>query len=130
MSEVQRWNVEAEIRREWIDGQDRMDVMLAPMGRRMMRAAALSRGERVLDVGCGTGSTTLAAWDAVGPSGHVTGVDLSRPMIERAMTRAWDSGARIEFIEADAETCLLPPDADVVISRFAVGHFVDSAAGF
>src|SRR3982750_2779695 len=52
---------------EWVDGQDRMDRMLAPFGQRLLEAAELEGGHVVLDVGCGTGSTTLAAWQRVAP---------------------------------------------------------------
>src|SRR4051794_35513680 len=72
---------------EWVDGQDRMDRMLAPFGERLLCAAELRPGEHVLDVGCGTGSTTIAAHHAVGAAGHVTGVDISPLMLAAAQGR-------------------------------------------
>ena len=52
-----------------------------------MERASPRQGERLLDVGCGCGATTLAFADAVGPSGRVVGVDVSRPMLDRAEER-------------------------------------------
>ena len=61
-------------------------------------------GERVLDIGCGTGVTTVPYAQAVGPSGHVTGADISRPMLEAARRRVDEAGlTNVELILADAQ---------------------------
>jgi SAM-dependent methyltransferase len=73
---------------EWIDEQDRTDRMLVPFGTRMLQRASLVPGERVLDIGCGTGATTVDAWRSVAPSGSVIGVDISPMMLSAARARA------------------------------------------
>ena len=92
-----------------IDERDRTDRMLMPFGQRMLDVAALTPGERVLDIGCGSGATTLAAWQRVAPSGSVTGVDISAVMLDLARTRVRDvPNAGITWLEADAETYRVP----------------------
>ena len=87
-------------------------------------------GDRVLDVGCGFGTMTLAAARAVAPAGVAVGVDISAPMIERAIGKA--AGIpNVEFAVDDAQT-MAPHDAafDVVISRMGVMFFEDPVAAF
>ena len=59
-----------------------------------MAAARIRPGERVLDVGCGCGETTLLAASAAGVDGFALGVDVSEPMILRARQRAIEEGTR------------------------------------
>src|SRR5215472_18526897 len=74
--------------RIWADLQDALDTQLEPMGAAVLEALAPRRGERVIDVGCGCGQTTLALADAVGPEGLALGVDVSEPMLAVARGRA------------------------------------------
>ena len=92
--------------------------------------AAAKPGEHVLDVGCGCASTTLSFAKAVGPTGAVTGIDISRPMLEVARRRARESGANIRFIEADASQFAFKPECDLVFSRFGVMFFADPVQAF
>ena len=72
--------------------------------RRLLEMAALRPGERVLDIACGTGLTSLAAAVAVGPQGSVVGTDISEGMIGRARQEAVQRGiANVSFQRADAE---------------------------
>ena len=57
--------------------------MLAPFGDAGIEALGPKAGEKILDVGCGTGATTMALAEKVGPHGAVTGLDISRPMLAR-----------------------------------------------
>ncbi len=87
--------------------------------------------QRVLDVGCGTGSTTLAAARAAGAQGDCLGVDISEPMVAVARERAAQQGSTARFIAADVQTHAFEPASfDLVISRFGVMFFNDPVAAF
>jgi SAM-dependent methyltransferase len=123
------WN--SKVGEEWANQADRMDRMLQPMTQPAFDALALKAGERVLDIGCGAGATTLAAAQQVGSSGLAVGVDLSRPLLGHARTRAEASGARAEFVEADAGAAPIPgAPFDAAFSRFGVMFFDEPAAAF
>src|SRR6185437_7790821 len=64
----------------------------------------LAAGERVLDLGSGAGTDSLVAAQMVGPAGHVTGIDMTAPMLATARTAATEMGvANVEFVEGEAE---------------------------
>lgn len=94
-------------------------------------AAAIARGERVLDIGCGNGESTRAAAKAAS-HGSVLGVDLSKAMLERARDlSAAEELVNVEFEQADAQIHPFEPGAyDVVISRFGAMFFTDRVAAF
>ncbi|MES2343480.1 MAG: methyltransferase domain-containing protein, partial [Pseudomonadota bacterium] len=71
----------------WASLQDRLDHQLEPLGLRAMAALAPTPGERILDIGCGAGQTSLALTAAVAPGGSVLGVDISHPLLEVARRR-------------------------------------------
>src|SRR5260370_24933651 len=84
---------------------------------KVLRLAHLSPGEKVLDVGCGTGTLAIAAKQQVGPAGTVYGVDASPEMLARAGKKATKAGVEIVLKNALVEA--LPfPDAhfDAVLS--------------
>jgi ubiquinone/menaquinone biosynthesis C-methylase UbiE len=85
----------------------------------VLEAAELQPGQRVLDVGCGHGDTTLVAARRVGARGLALGVDESAPMIERARRRACEAGlANVGFLHADARTLRFSPlRFDVIMSQ-------------
>ena len=84
----------------------------------------------MLDVGCGTGSTTLAVARRLGAKGHCIGVDISEPMIAAARARAEREGTPASFIRADAQSHAFEPASfDMIISRFGVMFFDDSGPG-
>lgn len=115
----------------WVQGQEQMDRFLRPFTEELMRRAAPAPGERVLDIGCGTGETSLLAAEAVGEKGAVFGVDISQPMLDLARNRAMMAGAmHAAFSVRDAQAEDLGPQADLVMSRFGVMFFEDTAAGF
>ena len=114
----------------WVTEAERFDTMLAPFGRRVLRAALLEPGERVLDVGCGNGAVSLEAARAVGPDGGVTGLDLSAPMVAVARRRSGQEGVEVEFVQGDAQTASFDQAFDVVISRFGVMFFDDPVVAF
>ncbi len=109
----------------WVDAQETLDAMLRPFEELLVAAAT---GERVLDVGCGTGSTTIALARA---RGHCTGVDISEPMIALGRTRAEREHSAATFVCADAETHpFAPASHDMIVSRFGVMFFSDPVRAF
>ena len=115
---------------QWVANQARLDAMLAAFGDAAIAAAAPGEGEQVLDVGCGAGATSQALAARVGPRGHVLGVDISAPLIDRAREAA-PAGAPLTFELADAGTAALPGQAFALLfSRFGVMFFDDPAAAF
>lgn len=116
----------------WREHGDRVDVMDGPAGAAMLQAARLRSGDRVLDVGCGAGATTVEAARQVGPTGSVVGVDISRPMLKFAAERVAAAGlTNIELVAADAQVHRFgDSEFDAVISRFATMFFADPAAAF
>jgi SAM-dependent methyltransferase len=123
------WNTQAG--QKWVARQERMDVMIAPYGRAAMDALQLAVGDRVTDVGCGCGDTTLELARRVAP-GRALGVDISEPMLTRARERARAAGTgNVAFALADAQTHAFDAHAtDVVFSRFGVMFFAEPTAAF
>ncbi len=100
--------------------------MLSTITRSLLPFAAAKTGERVLDVGCGCGTTTFMLAKAAGPTGNVTGVDISAPMLAVARSR----GGNVNFLEADAATHAFKATHDLVFSRFGVMFFADPVSAF
>lgn len=114
---------------KWVKNQAVMDASLASATAGLFSLAAIKPGERILDIGCGSGQTSLMAADAVGDGGQVTGVDVSRQLLTLARQRSGDR-ANVRFVEADAATFGFEPDRDLLMSRFGVMFFDDPAAAF
>lgn len=90
---------------------------------RIVDLAGLEPGQRVLDIGCGTGTLAIAAARRVGPTGVVYGIDASPPMIARARRKATKADVEVDFRVAVAES--LPfrdGDFDVVLSTLMLHH--------
>ncbi|EMN1932374.1 class I SAM-dependent methyltransferase, partial [Burkholderia ambifaria] len=99
-------------------------------GQAAIEAAAPATGERVLDIGCGAGASTLALVARVGAGGQVLGVDISEPLIGRARALAPQDTPAL-FQVADASSAELPEGAfDILFSRFGVMFFDDPTAAF
>src|SRR5215216_2811913 len=127
--QAQYWNgPEAS---HWLVHEHRYERMGAPFTRLVLDAAALARTDRVLDIGCGTGSTTCTAARAAA-DGQALGVDIARPLLQRAKQRARHDGlTNVRFEHGDAQTHRLAPQGfDVAISRFGVMFFSDPTAAF
>lgn len=115
----------------WVAHQESLDRMLAPYGAAALRRAAVQPGQHVLDIGCGSGESTLALAAQVGDEGQALGVDISEPLVNRARERAQKAGSRAEFRIADASATLLPVGGfDCLFSRFGVMFFDDPVAAF
>jgi len=123
--QIKFWNEKAG--QNWTVLQERMDANLADIGDAVLAFASAKPGDTVLDVGCGTGATSLALATA---GAKVTGLDVSRPMLDLARSRAIQAGLDISFIEADASTYAFQPEFDLVFSRFGVMFFDDPIGAF
>lgn len=128
--QIAYWNAAAG--ETWVAQQDRLDRQLSPLGQTAMAALDLAADERVIDIGCGCGQTSLELASEVGPDGAVLGADISAPMLAIARRRAAEAGlANVRFIEADAQTHpFAPGGVDAVFSRFGVMFFADPPAAF
>jgi SAM-dependent methyltransferase len=125
--QIKFWNDRAG--RDWTDLQQVMDRILSGIHGPLMAFAAPKAGEHVLDIGCGTGTTTMALADAVGAGGVVTGLDISEPMLGLARERA-QGRANMRFVLADASAHPFVPEYDLLFSRFGVMFFDDPPAAF
>ena len=127
--QVSMWNGVAG--HAWVEMQALLDDLFRPFADRLVAAAVTHGARRVLDVGCGTGATTLAIARALGGDGRCTGVDISEPMLALARSRAAREGVAAEFVRADAQTQPFAPGTfDLIVSRFGVMFFDDPVAAF
>ena len=114
---------------DWARDWERYDRSVRGYHRLLLDAAAIQRGDRVLDVGCGNGETTR---DAARAGDRALGVDLSSLMIERGRSLAAAEGlTNATFEQADAQVHPFEPAAyDVAVSRFGAMFFADAEAAF
>jgi SAM-dependent methyltransferase len=114
----------------WAERQAAQDILLAPVLEALIDRAELKAGERIIDIGCGSGATSIAFARKVGPSGHVFGIDVSAPMLTRARASApkqWP----VDFVLADATVYPFDPHSvDLLASRFGVMFFADPVLSF
>jgi SAM-dependent methyltransferase len=126
--EIAYWNGTAG--RNWTARQEEWDSVVKDVTAAAIARAAVQPGERVVDIGCGCGGTTLELGKRVGPQGRVLGLDISTVMLARAVERTLP-GLPIKFIEADATIYQFPRrQFDLLFSRFGVMFFADPARSF
>ena len=115
----------------WVETQALLDRVLEPFEELLTEAVAARTPARLLDVGCGTGATTIAAARRIGSAGRCLGVDISQPMIEAARAKARSAGVEAEFVRADAQTHAFDRARfDMIVSRFGVMFFDDTVEAF
>ena len=116
----------------WIELEDLLEEISSRPGQLAMDRLGLRSGERVVDLGCGTGVTTVDLASRVAPGGQVVGVDIASGMLARARARAATSGvANVEFLHADLQVHDLGSARfDAAYSRFGVMFFADPTAAF
>ena len=112
----------------WASQYDLMSRLLGmgvdrPNSKMVIELAKVKPGDKVLDVGCGTGSLTLTAQSYAGPGGKVYGIDAAPEMIEVAREKASRLGPQVVFKVGLIEQLAFPETIfDVVISRLAIHH--------
>ncbi|WP_438999564.1 class I SAM-dependent methyltransferase [Variovorax beijingensis] len=117
--------------RAWVDAQESLDQLFTPFENLLVDEARAASAHRVLDVGCGTGATTLAIAQVLGAAGHCVGADISEPMIAAARARAERACAPASFICGDVQRHAFEPASfDLIVSRFGVMFFDSPVQAF
>lgn len=116
----------------WLELEDQLEEVGRLPGQLAMDRLELLPGQRVVDLGCGSGRTTLELASRVGHDGVVVGVDISAEMLVRGRERAARPGAgNIEFLHADIQVHDMGEARfDAAYSRFGVMFFTDPVAAF
>ncbi len=129
-TQIEYWN--GEVGARWARNQAVLDAVFAPLTEALFDRAGLSPGASVLDIGCGSGTTSLEAARRVGAAGTVMGADISAPLLAVARSRLGaqaPGAAPVTFVEADVEHADLG-GFDAALSRFGVMFFPDSDRAF
>ncbi|MBL8209110.1 MAG: methyltransferase domain-containing protein [Bryobacterales bacterium] len=117
--------------RGWVEVQEVVDTMFRPFEELLVKEAAARGAQRVLDIGCGTGGTTVGLQRALGHGAGCVGIDVSGPMIEGARKRAEREGVAAQFVQADAQSYGFETGSfDMLVSRFGVMFFDDFVEAF
>ena len=121
-----------EMGARWLANLQGFEITIAPVGDALLARAAYSSGERVLDIGCGGGATTLAIAQDVQPGGEVLGIDISPELIAATTRRAAAAGiTNARFLCADAASVTLPDGLyDRLFSRFGSMFFAEPIPAF
>jgi len=116
----------------WVERQKAMDTMLSPLGEEVIKKLNLSSKDKVLDIGCGCGSTSINIAENLSSNGSVTGVDISKPMLIRAEQSAKEKSLNnIDFLLKDVQSENLPNEHfSVAFSRFGVMFFENPFEAF
>jgi SAM-dependent methyltransferase len=124
------WN--EDVGQRWVALQEIIDAQLEPFSAAVIERLDLRAADRVLDIGCGCGASTLALARRVTPAGFVMGFDLSARMLGRARERVRAEHMSHVTLEAgDAQTHAFPKgDFDALFSRFGVMFFDEPASAF
>ena len=128
--QIEFWNSDHGL--AWARYADTVHVMFSAITYAVLDAAEVGVGDRVMDLGCGNGGTTLAAAERVTAVGSVTAVDVSGPMIDRAQERADAANlVNVTFVLGDAAIYPFAEGSfDKLISRLGAMFFHDPAAAF
>lgn len=128
--QIEFWNGEHGV--SWAQYADIVDVMFSAITDAVLDAAEIGAGDRVLDLGCGNGGTTLDAAARITPIGSITAIDISAPMIDRAKERSVAAGlTNVTYVLGDATTYPFEAGSiDKLISRLGSMFFEDPESAF
>lgn len=121
-----------ELAPAWLCGEQHSEKIAGPFGSLAIERLDLSPGQRVLDVGCGSGPTTVEIARKVSPGGEVIGADISATLVAAARQRAAEAGvANTTFVTADMQTHDVGRhEFDAAFSRFGIMFFTDPKVAF
>ncbi len=123
------WN--GETGRVWIEEQWLLDHMYQPVVEAILAACPPRTGNRVLDVGCGTGAVTIAYARHLASGPECVGIDFSSPMIAAARARSEQERVKASFVQGDAQVYPFEEASfDLLVSRFGVMFFDDPVRAF
>ena len=116
---------------KWIEHEHALDTAMAGMLDMMLDSADIRPTDRIIDIGCGTGASTLQASARV-PEGHVLGVDISEALLERADSRVKSKGVlNASFLLADAQSYDFSAEPfDLLVSRLGMSFFSNTVSAF
>jgi SAM-dependent methyltransferase len=121
-TQTEFWN--GTVGAQWVERAPILDLMLAPMTAPVMDALALKPGMRVVDIGCGNGTTTMLLARRVSFEGAAIGVDISTPLVNLAAKRIGQAASNARVYDVDAATMDFPGTPfDAAFSRFGVMFF-------
>ncbi|PPR10391.1 MAG: Aklanonic acid methyltransferase DauC [Alphaproteobacteria bacterium MarineAlpha11_Bin1] len=128
--QIEFWNSDHGL--AWARYADTVDIMFSSITEAVLEAAQIRAGNRVLDLGCGNGGTTLALADLVTNTGMVMGIDVSRPMIQRAQERLDTVDlSNVSLVLGDAAVYPFADRSfDKLVSRLGAMFFSNPAAVF
>lgn len=129
-AQIEFWN--GPVGDKWAKFADVQDRMLESLGTAAMNACDIRSGHAVLDVGCGSGTTTIEISHRVGSRGRVLGIDISLPMLDVGRTRLGALGIDgVTFENRDVASYRFEENMfDRAFSRFGVMFFLDPVAAF
>ncbi len=118
----------------WVKYQQGLDQCFENINNRLLELCAIQPGHRILDIGCGAGATSIVLARKYGNTVSITGVDVSKPLLEHANRRIRSGkpmSTPIRLIEADVQNDPLEPAVyHQLVSRFGVMFFADPYAAF
>ena len=122
--QIEFWNGDAG--KKWVGEQEKMDQMLNPLSDVAIDIAEPRFDERVMDVGCGCGATSV---ELARRGAKVWGIDVSAPMLSRARKRGEEYPGMV-FTEADASNYDFSSEQQLIFSRFGVMFFANPVEAF
>jgi SAM-dependent methyltransferase len=113
----------------WLEYRDIVAEGLRAHGESALMACPPREGDRVLDIGCGLGDTTVRLAGLVGAAGHAHGVDVAKRMIETAIEEAAEAGVEnVSFATCDVEVARFEQTFDYAFSRMGIMFFANPVA--